>query len=187
MSKPTVVIVHGSYGDSNENWIPYLKQHLLIDNCDVITPQLPINEGQNLESWEKVFREKVGPLHGDMVLVGHSIAPAFILALLSESSTKVKGIVFVSGFLHNLGNNVFDKVNHTFTHFGFDWDKIVNSFETGFSFHGTDNPYVPLWMGEEIASKIDIELMPIINGGHLNADAGFNEFPALLEKVREYL
>ena len=187
MSKTTVVIVHGSFGNIDENWIPYAVKQLSADNCNVVVPQFPINSEQNFENWKLTFFEEVGPLREDMILVGHSIASAFILALLSESDIKLKGILLVSGFINDLGISEFDTVNHSFTHFGFDWDKIVNSFEIGYSFHGIDDPYVPLWMGEEIANKTDIELMPIENGGHLNTDAGFEEFPALLEKIREYL
>ena len=186
MNKTTVVIIHGSFGDINENWIPYLKENLDPSQFDVIIPQFPVDNGQNLDSWTSTFKETVGDIKENMILVGHSIAPAFILSLLENSSKKAKGIIFVSGFLHDLGDKDFDRVNHTFTHSHFNWEKIRENFEDGFSFHGNDDPYVPAWMGEEIAKNLNIDLMLIEDGGHLNIAAGFKEFPALLEKVKEF-
>ena len=187
MQKNTVVIIHGSFGDPQENWIPYLKDNLTSENCNVITPQFPIKEKQNLESWTETFYKEIGQLNENTILVGHSIAPAFILSLLNNSNTKVKGILLVSGFLHDLGVKEFDDVNNTFTHEHFDWNHIKENFDFGFSFHGNDDPYVPAWMGEEIAINLGIELMLIEDGGHLNTSAGFREFPELLEKAREFL
>lgn len=186
MSKTTVVIAHGSFGNVDENWIPYLKTNLLKENFDVIVPQFPLNDEQNLENWKSTFYNEVGDLSKDMILVGHSIAPAFLLSLLGESKTKVKAILLISAFLHDLGVEEFDLVNHSFTHAKFNWDLIKNNFTKGYSFHGKDDPYVPLWMGEEVAGLLNIPLEAIDNGGHLNISAGFQEFPELLYKILEF-
>lgn len=185
MSKIKIVILHGSFGDTEENWIPYLRDNLSLLGHEVITPQFPTGETQNLKNWTDHFHKSVGELAENMILVGHSIAPSFILSLLGNAQKKVKAVVLVSGFLHDLGVAEFDKVNHSFTHAEFDWEKIKNSFVNGHSFHGIDDPYVPLWMGEELATKLDIELTPIEHGGHLNITAGFKEFPELLNKIKE--
>lgn len=185
MTKNTVVIVHGSFGDTQENWIPYLRDNLSTSGFNVITPQFPVGNAQNLQSWTEHFENTVGDLNENMILVGHSIAPAFFLSLLNKSSSKARAIFLVSGFLHDLGVEEFDSVNHTFTHANFDWEKIKSNFIYGHAFHGIDDPYVPLWMGEEVATNLGIELTPIENGGHLNIAAGFKEFPELLNKIKE--
>lgn len=185
MSKCKVVITHGSFGDTQENWIPYLRDNLASLGFNVITPQFPIGETQNLQNWTETFKNEVGELDQNTILVGHSIAPAFFMSLLSNVDIKVKAIILVSGFLHDLGVEEFDNVNHSFTHAEFDWEKIKNNFKYGHSFHGIDDPYVPLWMGEELATNLEIELTPIEKGGHLNIAAGFKEFPELLNKIKE--
>lgn len=185
MAISKIVIIHGTFGDPNENWIPYLRNNLSALGLDVIALQFPIGDSQNLKNWTKYFEENVGTLNQDMALVGHSIAPGFILALLQNSQTPVGAIFLVSAFLHDLGIDQFDKVNNSFTHFDFDFEKIKSNFEYGHSFHGVDDPYVPMWMGQEVALKLGIELTPIENGGHLNIDAGFKEFPELLNKIKE--
>jgi predicted alpha/beta hydrolase family esterase len=187
MANTTVVILPRSFGDVNEYWIPYLKENLQSDSCNDIVPQFPIGDKQNLNSRKQTFNDQVRELTKDTVLVGHSIAPAFILSLLNESEVCVKGIVFVSGFLRDLGVEEFDKVNTTFTHASFNWGLIKNNFSNAYAFHSDDDPYVPIWMGQEIADKLNIELKPIKHGGHLNIAAGFKEFPLLLDKANEFV
>jgi predicted alpha/beta hydrolase family esterase len=187
MSKSRVVIVHGSFGNVEENWIPYLKDSLIKRGCEVVVPQLPNGDDQNLANWQSIFLDQVGELDENTILVGHSIAPAFLLALLSIPNKKVKAFISVSGFLHDLGFPDFDLVNKTFTHYDFDWDTVKSNVHAGFAFHGVDDPYVPVWMGQEIADLLNVKLEEIPSGGHLNESAGFIEFPILLNKIIDFL
>jgi predicted alpha/beta hydrolase family esterase len=180
-----IVIIHGAYGTPEENWIPYLR-----DSCEqqgdvVITPTFPTPENQTLANWLEAFGRQVGILTEDTVLVGHSIGVAFILSLLQSQSVKIRGIVLASGFMDDFGNEEFDGINQSFTHAEIDWDDIRSKFVKGYAFHGSDDPYVPQWMGEEIANNLDIACEIIEGGGHLNATAGFEQFPRLLDVVRQ--
>ena len=82
---------------------PWLAAELRKDGHNVVVPKFPTPDGQNLSNWRDVFRTEVGPIHRDMVLVGHSAGPGFILKMLQESDSPVRGAFLVSGFLGALG------------------------------------------------------------------------------------
>ncbi len=108
-----------------------------------------------------------------------------MLAVLEKLKLPVKRAVFVSGFLHRLGNDTFDKINQTFYERDIDWQTIKQNCEKALVLHGDNDPYVPLSEAEELADKLDCQLRVIKDGGHLNQSAGFVEFPELLESIVE--
>ena len=51
----TIFLIHGAYGNPNENWFPWLKKQLENKRNKVIIPTFPTPEGQTLENWNKIF------------------------------------------------------------------------------------------------------------------------------------
>ena len=47
-------LIHGAYGSSHENWIPWLQAKLAEDGFAVTVPEFPTPEGQNYANWMKV-------------------------------------------------------------------------------------------------------------------------------------
>ena len=50
-----IIIIHGSYGNPNENWFPWLKSELKKLKCNVFVPKFPTPENQSLESGSRDF------------------------------------------------------------------------------------------------------------------------------------
>lgn len=186
MSKQ-VIIVHGSNGSPEENWSPYLKLHLASEAIHTTALQLPIGENQNLQSWKRSFNQHISQIDPETILIGHSLGCAFILSILSDKEIKVNSIILVSPFNHLLDIKEFDEVIDTFVEQDFNWQNLKTKYKTGYIFHGDNDPYVPLWMAQEIAEKLEIPIKVIANGGHLNTEAGYKEFPELLEVLNRYL
>jgi len=161
-------IIHGSYGNPNENWIPWLKESLEKEGNEVIVPQFPLNENQNLENWMNVIKPYFNHINSQTIFIGHSIGPAFILSILEKIKTNIRACFLVSGFLGLLNNEKFDEVNKTFTTKDFD-------------------PYVPFEKAERLSKKLNVKVIVIPNGGHLNTSAGYTRFPELLNKIKEEL
>lgn len=178
-----VFIFHGAGGDPHENWFPWLKEELAEMGVEALVPAFPTPEGQSLESWKKVMEQYT--IEEDDILVGHSIAPALILRLLEKN--KVKAAFLVAGFLGSLNMGEFDKINASFFAEPFDWEVIKNNCENIFVFGSDDDPYVPIAKEEELAEKLGVEPIVVEGAGHFNTDAGYTEFPQLLEKIKEVL
>jgi len=175
------LIIHGAYGNPNENWIPWLKTELEKFDYEVAVPTFPTPENQNLESWLDAVSPYLEKLNSESILIGHSIGAVFLLSVLEKLNTPIKTTVFASGFLHDLGNDDFDKINQSFYEKDFDWQKIKQNSQDVFVFHGDNDPYVPLKEAENLAANLGTKVEVIKNGGHLNKSAGFIEFPVLLE------
>ena len=186
-TKTKVVIIHGSYGSPQENWFPWLATEVQKLGCDAIVPSFPTPDGQSLESWRQAFAEQVGQVEAEMLFVGHSLGPAFILHLLQESPVAVRGTFLVSGFLGLLGLEDFDPINESFVCGEFDWSRIRERAGVARIYNSDNDPYVPLERGQEIAEGLGVQLSVVKNGGHINASAGFRSFPRLLNDMRPLL
>ena len=182
-----VAIVHGSYGTPEENWFPWLASELRKDGLNVVVPKFPTPDGQTFANWQTVFRTEVGPIHSDMVLVGHSAGPGFILKMLQLADAPACASFFVSGFVGPLGLDDFDPINNALFGGTFDWERIRKNAGQVRVYNSDNDPYVPLSKGTELAQNLGVALTVIKNGGHINARAGFTTFPQLLADIRAVL
>ena len=179
-----VVIIHGSYGSSQENWFPWLAKQVRVLGYEPIVPDFPTPEGQTLKRWLDVFEKAVGRLTPDVMLVGHSLGVAFILRVLERTRQPIAGCFLVSGFLGELGLPEFDKVNADFVTAPVDWKRVRENCGEAHVYNGDNDPYVPLERGKEIAKHLGVGVTVIKNGGHINANAGYSTFPQLLEDLK---
>jgi predicted alpha/beta hydrolase family esterase len=181
------VIFHGTGGNPNGNWFPWLKNELEKLGNEVYVPELPTPDNQSVDSWCKATQEQVPFIYdSDTILIGHSLGAVWVLESLSRRrSEPVKASFFVSGFLDDLGNEWFDSRNHEFTHYPFDWSLIRQNVGQTYLLHGDNDPYVPIAQAEKLAKKLGIKPIFIKNGGHLNAESGYTKFPELLKLIKE--
>ena len=184
-----VVIFHGTGGSPESNWFPWIKDELEKLGHEVYIPKMPTPENQSIETWRKATQEQVPfTFNKDTILVGHSLGAVWIAEILSfDRPEPVKATFFVSGFLDDLGNEWFDSRNHEFTHYLFKWDNIRRTMGSAYVLHGDNDPYVPKTEAEKLASKLGVEPIFIKDGGHLNAESDYAEFPYLLELLMKEL
>jgi predicted alpha/beta hydrolase family esterase len=180
--KAHFVLIHGTGGDPAVNWLPWLASKLQSNGSAISVPSLPTPDGQNLQNWQAAFYEQVPQLNASMVLVGHSMGAGLILRLLESSDSPVRASILVSGWDGLLEHPDFDPLIFSFYQTPFKWDRIRANSPRIHLFHGDDDPYVPHRKAQDLADKLQSPLTTIVGGGHLNAAAGFDEFPALLEK-----
>ncbi|MBD3252891.1 serine hydrolase family protein [Candidatus Pacearchaeota archaeon] len=182
-----IFIIHGSYGNPDENWFPWLKKELESRGNSVFVPEFPTPKNQNLDNWMNKFNVYLNEIDENTVFIGHSLGPAFILSVLEKLtlSKPVKACFFVSGFLGLLGNQEFDEINKTFTTKDFDWKKIKSSCQKFHVFQSDNDPYVPIERAKELAEGLDAEITVVSGAGHFNEAAGYTKFDLLLEKINK--
>jgi len=179
-----IFIIHGAYGNPEENWFPWLKSELEKLDCRVFVPKFPTPENQSLENWFKVFENYKQELNENSIVVGHSLGPAFLLNILEELDKPIKAALFVSGFLDLLGNPDFDNINKSFIEKSFDWQKIRQNCLKFFVFHSDNDPYVPKEQAEKFAKKLCVDVILVKNASHFNEKAGYFKFDLILEKIK---
>ncbi len=200
------VIFHGSFGDPDENWIPELKDSLLALGQEVIVPRFPCDDWddvckagpgthakhQNLNNWLKVFEDEVLPqINKDdkLCFVGHSIAPVFILHVVSKFNLQLDSAVFASPFLDDIGGDhwQFLVVNETFYVHNFDYDKLHKLIPTSYVLYSDNDPYVGQKFFLDFGKKMDSSMIMVKRAGHLSASVNLNEFPLILELCKSRL
>ncbi len=177
-----IVLIHGTKGSPESNWIPWLCQELETNGHRVICPKLPTPENQSIESWIEAFDNQVGELTEQDILVGHSMGVGFILRLL-ERGASVKGIILVSGFTDILGIPEYDQLNSSLIKKPFDWSTILQNTEHVSIFAGDKDPYIPFSQTQKLEQNLKVEATIFIGGGHLNSESGYTEFEELKEEI----
>ena len=177
------ILIHGAYGNGQENWFPWLKRELEKKGIKVQVPKFPTPEGQDLAHWLNVFADFEMYVDKETVMIGHSIGSAFILNYLERTDRKIRAAFLVSPFVELLDNPKYDSINKTFVDRHFDWEKIKKSSQKFFVIHGNKDPYVPAGAAKKVADNVGTRMKLIFDGGHFNKEAGFTEFPFLLDNI----
>ena len=94
----TYFIIHGSFGDSKEHYLPWLKSELE-KLGEVICEDFPIGVGkQKYDSWSKVLDKYKDKINEESVFIGRSIGPIFAIKYLINNDLHIDKLFSVSGF-----------------------------------------------------------------------------------------
>ena len=85
----SVFIIHGSDGNKDSHWYPWLKEELEKRGLQVFLLQFPIGEKQTLWNWLNTLEPMKESLAGS-ILVGHSLGVPFILNVLNQWDAKAQ-------------------------------------------------------------------------------------------------
>lgn len=184
--KNNYFIIHGSFSSPFSNWIPWLRKEIENGGVEnVYTPDLPSGVGyQNFDNWNELMKVyvKAGLINENTIIFGHSIAPAFIAKFLITNKIKVKRLIFVCGFNNYLGiNEEYDNVNKTM--YLDNLEDVKNYCDDIICYYSKNDPYVKYEVEKIFADTIATKQVVIDDGGHLNAESGYTEFPDLLKYI----
>ncbi len=179
------LILHGSFSSPLENWFPYLKREIKKLDYKVAVPHMPIGVNiQNYDSWSREIDKFVnnGFINENTIIFAHSIAPVFTCQYLIENRIKVKKLIFVSGFNNFFAaNKEFDNVNASM--FCNNIAQIKKYCQYIFCLYSDNEPYIPYDKEKEFADSITKNQIIIKNGGHLNSESGYTQFPELIQFI----
>lgn len=181
MSK--VIILHGWQGSPEGNWFPWLKSELEKEGIEVTVPALPKPDYPICSEWVKTIAEAVGTPDVKIVLIGHSLGVSAILRYLEglQEGQTIKAAYLVAGFAETLGIHEHDQAFFTPP---LDFKKIKSHCQKFVAFASDNDPYVPIAQAHLLRDKLNAELIIVPHAGHFNLDAGYKEFPLLLEAIR---
>lgn len=168
-----LIVVHGTMGTPEGNWFAWLCAWAQERNIVCISPRFPTPRGQSLDEWYEALRLTAGRIGYDDILVGYGVGAAFVCRVLEHIDEPIRATFLVAPFARQIGNKVFDPYHESFVIDPFDWRVIRENSKTFYAYAGTNDPYVPLAFGREVAGALNIDLRLIDNGGHLNSEFGF--------------
>jgi predicted alpha/beta hydrolase family esterase len=188
------VLFHGSFGDPNENWLPDLRQDLEALGQTVLVPKFPVEDWdeivkngptgqikhQSLDSWLMVFEKEVLPVlkgNDKIIFVGHSLAPVFILHVVSKFKLPLECAIFVSPFMDALDRWEFNLVNTTFYKTDFDFEELKKLIPVSYVLYSDNDPFVTNNHSLLFAKALESSTILVHTAGHMNASVNLNEFP----------
>ncbi len=191
----TVFIIHGSYGNPEENWFPWLKKELENLGCRVIVPQFQIPEqqdasygGHKLTLWLETLAKYSQFINDETIFVGHSRGCVFLYRVLEQLQHPVHAVFFVGAWMKYLWyankSSQIDSFHETPLH----WEKI-KAGSRHFEVYQSTNDVIPAKDGQEIAKKLHATIHLVKNAGHFNVsrDPSYITFPLLLENIKKQL
>ena len=180
------VIIHGSFGNQYENWFPWLFKKLSSRQKSVLIPQFPSPEGQSYGQWSKVLSAYDDMIGQSTVIIGHSLAPAFIVDYLVSNNKTIRGLIGVAPFYGLINIEEFDTINSDFFWDGIDISKVQKFAKFRHFIYSDNDPYVPRILSDDFSKLCGACTTIIPDGGHINESAGFSDFPQLLEIIDSY-
>jgi predicted alpha/beta hydrolase family esterase len=177
----SAVIFHGTKGSPTHNWFPWLSNLLQSSGYQVTVPKLPTPVNQSLTSWFEAVNHLV--FDEETVLVAHSCGATFALHLLENLKVRIKKVILVSVVIDKIGIDEYDILNSSFIRSSHDWKKIQQNCQSVHILHGSNDSYVPLHQAEFVADNLGVLVQIIPDGGHLNAESGFTEFPCIASLI----
>lgn len=184
----TGIILHGTLGNPQGNWFPWLARELQQRGHVTLRPQLPTPDGQTPEAWRQLIADTVRAVGGpdeSILLIAHSMSCLSVCQYLATIATPVRACFFVAGFAERLPDlpEPYPTLNDPFTDVMFDWEAVRKHSRSFTCFAGDNDPYVPLEIGKRFAAALGTVPVIIPGGRHLSAEAGFREFPQLLTAI----
>lgn len=182
----TIFIFHGTGGNPEGNWFPWLKKELEKKGLQVIVPKFPTPEGQSLAAWLRILDQYREYITSETIFIGHSLGGMFLLKVLEQLKHPVRAAFFVAAPVGIRPIKYYDS-DYSFTQFLFDWNEIKTKAKYFAVYHSDNDPYVSLGNGEELAKQLGVQLHFISHAGHLNAESGWTTFDKLLQEVESVL
>ncbi|HRC26083.1 MAG TPA: alpha/beta hydrolase [Alphaproteobacteria bacterium] len=176
-------VFHGTGGNPEGNWFPWLKERLETSGIKTVVPALPTPENQSVENWLDAVSRYLPDMGENTHLIGHSSGANFILHLLERLRTPVKYAVFVGTIMQPTGLEDIDSLNETFINHTFDWTKLRRSAARFKIFHSDNDPYTPLPHAERLSEGLGVPIHLIPGKGHLNAEWGCLSFDLLADDI----
>jgi predicted alpha/beta hydrolase family esterase len=176
-----ILILHGIGGHAGIHWQGWLGDTLASRGDAVAMPDLPFPNHPDRQQWLRTSLDELSKFEpGQTIIVGHSLGVATALDCIEKAKQPFAGLVSVSGFAYDYGselNGYFMRARSV------DFSRVRQNVKSACVLYGDNDPYVTQAALGRLASDLHVKPEIIKDGGHLNADAGFSQFPLLLELV----
>lgn len=175
----TVLIIHGIGGHAGIHWQQWLHNSLDKQGYKVLMPDLPNPDHPDRKTWILEIQKTLeGVDLKELIIVGHSLGATTALDFIEQAENPIYGLLSVSGFAEDYGADL----NHYFlSEKSIDFKKVKDKLQWSAVIYGDNDPYVSQSALKYVADQLGVLPVIVSHGGHLNTEAGFTEFPKLVE------
>ncbi len=170
-----VLIIHGWESNSKEHWFLEEKERLEKLGYGVEVPDMPNTLRPKKEEWVSIIKD-FNP-DENSILIGHSLGGVAILRYLEEAKNKVGECIFIATPIRKLEREEYDfGPTYNFFESDIDYQKIKQNCREFIIINQTDDPWVPLQHGKDLADY---------TGGNLKIVEGNDHFDKIDFKLLE--
>ncbi|ONI85658.1 hypothetical protein ALI22I_28235 [Saccharothrix sp. ALI-22-I] len=188
MSLPHTLILHGLGGSGPAHWQNWLAGELAHHGGSVDLPQFSSPDSPQLSVWLDELRSHLAAMPADgsveRVVVAHSLAGLLWLHHAGGSFDPVLRVDRVLLVAPPAPDFAGEPLIASFLHPVLDPTAVRRAAVSTRLVVGEGDPYCGLTQAKELAEALRIELDVIVGGGHLNVDAGYGPWSAVLKWVR---
>ncbi|MFC1787884.1 alpha/beta fold hydrolase [Patescibacteria group bacterium] len=177
-----VILVHGFNADPTKNFHPWLAQELRQKGVEVITPELNLKAGTELDLPVVIeqMKEQIGYLKSDDILLGHSLGAFMILQYLEavEMTETPRAIVMVA----SPWKVSRPELRRLFI-VDLDADVLMWKAREFIVIHSKDDEMVPIDHGRRLAEAFKAKLIETKGCDHFMGE----QYPILLETIDQII
>lgn len=183
------LILHGWWGNSKENWFPWIEKQLEKKGYEVIIPDLPNSNYPVIEEHLEVIKN-TGLTGGDL-LIGHSGWCKLWLQHIEQNDLQWLSVIFVAPTYNDIADELWETIlwdafvslsnyNNTILNF-FKLNRALNAYVVMLS---DDDPYINSFSAKQYYGQLDnLSFVDLSWRGHFNTDAWVTELP----EIKEYM
>ncbi|HZL07770.1 MAG TPA: alpha/beta fold hydrolase [Candidatus Dormibacteraeota bacterium] len=178
----TVLIIHGFGGHAGIHWQQWLSNQLEAQGHKVLMPDMPEPDHPDRKVWLEATRQTLAGVNlGQLTIVGHSLGVVTALDFIEQADSQVNRLLSVAGFAKDYGS---EEIGYFLSERIIDFESVKDKLRWAAVIYGDNDPRVPQAALKYLADSLGVQPVIVPNGGHLNSEAGFTEFPRLVELLR---
>ncbi len=184
------VFLHGTDGNPEELWWPWLRGEFEKLGYEVYAPLLPNNHTPDRFAYSEFLR-KSGWDFKDNILIGHSSGATTVLNLLHEdwlppiSASVLVGLFLNEQLLQKKSPDWYDpsQFNNLFLS-DYSSDNLIKKCKQFYFVHGSNDPYCNIEDAKKLCTKVNGTFLEIPNGHHLAGSSGITEIPEMINGLK---
>nr|WP_298794905.1 alpha/beta fold hydrolase [uncultured Acetobacter sp.] len=184
LSSRQYVIVHGYTANPDAHWFPWLKKQLELSGATVRVPALPSSQAPEPDAWAETLNTLLPHLNNQTFLIGHSLGCVTLLRHLMSrpKGETVGGYVLVSGFDQHL--QTLPQLD-AFTDSPLNYEDLQSRSAFRASVFSDNDGIVDPGLSRTLAASLHTTTLDVPGGGHFLGREGYEQFPELLELLKQ--
>ncbi len=187
------LIIHGTWGNGNGNWFPWLVNHLKLSGVEAVSPTLPDAKLPKFEERMAFLRSNYSQYtRPSSIIIGHSSGAGTALHIAQENKIDqlvlVAPVLYVDSAYKPILVNAFDQktgdaLDTLYNNHAIDWEKIKKNVRKITVVFGENDPYLPKEMrpfAEQIFGAENVHVVP----GKAHFSAGTKDSKEQFELLR---
>lgn len=188
----TALILHWWWWNSDENWLPWLKDKIQFKVDEVFVPNLPNTNSPVLEEQEEYIDIYASDFNDEWYIISHSLWCQLAMKFIDENDIKNSITILVAPSYPWLSSELWKDIlddNYDILEKYYDmeinFDKINKLWNKFIVFLSDNDPYINMENAKKYYSQLgNIEFKEFKNKGHFNQAAWILELEEILDYIK---